>query len=182
MGLFGFGGGLKVSCSQCDKKIKGTAVTRRSLPFCSHECEAAFVAQHPIAPARGGTPDENRAEAVNRLIAGVGELYAASRESSSRYASSLQVGSRTFTIQFGAQRSYGPPSEADIDAARSSLSRYEQLALEALPYLYASGRTAQAEHLERVDIGTLRDGLPGTHGSIVNVAHDIHQVLVALAD
>src|SRR5579863_7220831 len=97
MGLFGFGGGLKVTCSQCDKKIKGAGVTRRQLPFCSPACEHAFIAQHPIQPARGGTPESNRMEAINRLIAGVGELYAAAG-SSPRLGTSFRVGASTVTL------------------------------------------------------------------------------------
>ncbi|HEY1557404.1 MAG TPA: hypothetical protein VGF94_21360 [Kofleriaceae bacterium] len=182
MGLFGFGGGLKVACSQCDKKIKGAGVTRRQLPFCSQACEAAFIAQHPIAPARGGTPESNRMEAINRLIAGVGELYAAAN-AAPRLGTSFRVGTSTVTLSLGSSSPHSfNPSNDDGSAARDALYRFDSLALEALPFLYAAGRTAEAERLERLNLGPIRDGLPMSRGSIGSVAHDMHQLLVGLSD
>jgi hypothetical protein len=172
MGLFG---GMKLTCGNCDKKIKESkSVFRRQLRFCSQACVDAFVAAHPIAPIHSANP---RLDAANRLIAALGELASVG---SAGPGVSYTIGATTLTVTAGSGRGFGG-DEAAVQMMRDALYRFDQHVLEALPYIYAVPDPQSALALEMIDLEGVRNSLPSSAGLLGGVSNKVHGVMRELS-
>ncbi|MBL9020348.1 MAG: hypothetical protein JNL83_39560 [Myxococcales bacterium] len=141
--------GKKVACFQCDAKVKlASTKLRRGFRFCSDACVGAFLAANVLRPRPGVPESDYTNQAVMELGAAVGEL-------------NRLLGSDGVTITGSAGSILGAISAAQamqqLEDAKDAVFRYNDHVTNALPFLYALGRQADADYLECVDLEEIQD-------------------------
>lgn len=141
--------GSKITCFQCDAKVKQKASKlRRGFRFCGDACVATFLTENKLRPRADVAPDAYTEHCVAELAAAVSEL-------------NRLLGAERVTISGSAGSVLGAISAAQavqaLEDAKDAIFHYNDHVTNALPYLYALERQPAIDFLETVDLDAIQD-------------------------
>jgi hypothetical protein len=136
--------GNKVSCFQCDVKVKeSTSRYRRGFRFCSDACVKAFLDANPMRPRADVPQSEYRRQAALELGLALTELNRLLGTNAVMLSQAAGVILEAAGVAQAIQAR---------EAARDSVFHFSSHVTNALPFLYALGRQPDIDYLECVNL------------------------------